>query len=435
MTAPSRRRTTPAGSAPGHCLIDTPIGPLGLAWGRVGLRVVQLPEIDRMATEIGLRARVKESLAAEPPPWIVELGARLRAHLGGELQDFAQVPLELDGVPEFHRRVYQAARQVLPGQKASYGELAARVGSPGAARAVGQAMGKNPFPIVVPCHRIVAAGGKLGGYSGYGGLALKRALLELEAGASDRSDRPGREGPERAESLFEGMRRPSFDGEAAAAHLCDRDPRLARLIAHVGPLGLRLKALAGPFEALAEAIVYQQLNGRAAATILGRVKALYGARLPSPEELLRTPEATLRAAGLSASKQRALRDLAEKVAAGLLPSLEEMAQLDDETLVERLTVVRGVGRWTVEMLLIFRLGRPDVLPLGDYGVRKGYARAFGTQKLPTPEVLARRGERWRPFRSVASWYLWRAAELPDDVSIRGAGPRPTRRRAARAPGP
>ena len=200
-------------------------------------------------------------------------------------------------------------------------------------------------------------------------------------------------------------------GPAAARALGKADPLLGRLIKRVGPCRLELDAIQSPFAALAEAIVYQQLNGRAASTIHGRFLALFRPRrVPSPDGVLAAPHEALRAAGLSRAKIAALTDLAAKTIDGTVPPLRELRRMGEEEIVERLTRVRGIGRWTVEMLLIFRLGRPDVLPAGDYGIRKGFARAFRTRLLPTPRQVLRRGERWRPYRSVASWYLWRALD-------------------------
>lgn len=168
---------------------------------------------------------------------------------------------------------------------------------------------------------------------------------------------------------------------------------------------------------LAESIAYQQLTGRAAATIFSRVLALYRPkRFPTPEDVLATADEALRSAGLSRAKVVAVKDLARRTLDGTVPTLAKLRRLDDEEIVERLTVVRGVGRWTVEMLLISRLGRPDILPAHDYGVRKGFQRAFRTRGLPTPAQVLRRGERWRPYRTVASWYLWRAIDNPDGRS-------------------
>jgi 3-methyladenine DNA glycosylase/8-oxoguanine DNA glycosylase len=191
------------------------------------------------------------------------------------------------------------------------------------------------------------------------------------------------------------------------------------LAKHIGRVGatraLQLKGTGGTFATLCESIVYQQLNGKAAATILGRVRDLFPGGVLEPDRVLAASDATLRGAGLSAGKLASLRDLAERTSRGEIPTLTELERMDDEAIVERLTNVRGIGRWTVEMLLIFRLGRPDVLPVADYGIRKGFARVFARgrakDELPAPEHLTKRGERWRPYRSVASWYLWRATEM------------------------
>ncbi len=202
----------------------------------------------------------------------------------------------------------------------------------------------------------------------------------------------------------------SFDPRVAVEHVRASDPVLARVIEAVGPFRLQLKRASSSFAALAEAIVYQQLSGKAAATIFARVRALFPRTGPTAEQLLGVSDTKLRAAGLSRAKLRSLRDLARHVADGALPTLAAARRMEDEAIVERLTVVRGIGRWTAEMFLIFRLGRPDVLPADDYGVRKGFAIAFKKRGLPAREELERRGERWKPYRTVASWYLWRALE-------------------------
>jgi 3-methyladenine DNA glycosylase/8-oxoguanine DNA glycosylase len=203
-----------------------------------------------------------------------------------------------------------------------------------------------------------------------------------------------------------------FDFQQAERHLAAADARLAALIAHVGPLRLEVEQLASPFAALAESIVYQQLTGRAAATIHGRLVDLFPRRRVTPERILGTHGRRLRGAGLSRAKVMALKDLAAKTLAGVVPPMRALHAMSDEEIVERLTAVRGIGRWTVEMLLIFRLGRPDVWPVTDYGVRKGYARIFSRGRLPSPKLLERRGEQWRPYRSAAAWYLWRAVDNP-----------------------
>jgi DNA-3-methyladenine glycosylase II len=201
---------------------------------------------------------------------------------------------------------------------------------------------------------------------------------------------------------------------SARRALARADPTLGALMRRVGPFRLQLKPLLSPFEALAESIVYQQLHGRAAAAIFARLCERVGRGVGlTPEALLATSDASLRAAGLSGAKAAALKDLAEKTRAGTVPSLAQVRRLSDETLIERFSEVRGIGQWTVEMLLIFRLGRPDVLPVDDYAIRKAFMLLQGLEASPRPKEVLAYGERWRPWRSVASWYLWRSLELPE----------------------
>jgi DNA-3-methyladenine glycosylase II len=211
--------------------------------------------------------------------------------------------------------------------------------------------------------------------------------------------------------------------ERALAESC---PVMARLVKAVGPCTWELRADLPPFQTLARAIAHQQLNGIAAETIFSRFKALYApAPFPEPAQLLATPEATLRATGLSFAKITALRDLAGKVASGVVPTTAEMHALEDGAIIERITQVRGIGRWTVEMLLMFQLGRPDVLPIDDFGVCNGFRLAYGLKGMPRPRALAEFGARWAPQRSLAAWYLWRAVDLHRDEKLPQAG-RPPR---------
>jgi DNA-3-methyladenine glycosylase II len=178
---------------------------------------------------------------------------------------------------------------------------------------------------------------------------------------------------------------------------------------------MQIRHLSNPFEALARNIIYQQLHGKAAAAIHLRVLALFGKKRLAPQDILQASEESLLGAGLSRAKLAALKDLAAKTLDGTVPTLARLRRMPDEEIIERLTQVRGIGRWTVEMLLIFRLGRPDVLPVGDFAVRKGFSLVYGIKELPKPKELIQYGERWRPFRSVASWYMWRATELPPET--------------------
>jgi DNA-3-methyladenine glycosylase II len=203
-----------------------------------------------------------------------------------------------------------------------------------------------------------------------------------------------------------------YNPDEAVRYLSSVDPAMARLIELAGPFSMQIRQLHNPFEALARNIIYQQLHGKAAAAIHERVLALFGKKRLYPQDILEASEEELRRAGLSGAKLAALKDLAAKTLDGTIPTLAQLRRMNDEEIIERLTEVRGIGRWTVEMLLIFRLGRPDVLPVGDLAVLKGFLLVHGRKELPKPKDLLQYGERWRPFRSVASWYLWRVHELP-----------------------
>jgi DNA-3-methyladenine glycosylase II len=199
--------------------------------------------------------------------------------------------------------------------------------------------------------------------------------------------------------------------DAAHEHLSASDKRLAELIARSRRYEVTPSLKVRPFDALAESIAYQQLSGKAAATIWKRVRAIFGKRkLLDPKLVLATPDEKFRAAGLSRSKVAALKDLAAKTLDGTVPKARAMAQMSDEEIVERLIQVRGIGRWTVEMLLLFDLGRPDVWPVHDYGVRKGFAKIFGKRKLPTPKQMLAHGKKFSPYRSALAWYCWRALD-------------------------
>jgi DNA-3-methyladenine glycosylase II len=240
-------------------------------------------------------------------------------------------------------------------------------------------------------------------------------------------------------------RPPRYDSAAAIRELSAADPKLGKLIARAGPFTMRIASAQSPFEALVESIVYQQLHGKAAATIHRRLLESFGPTLPpnsidataramglphpSPQQILDCPNEQLRAAGLSANKALALRDLAAKTIDGTVPTLAQIRRMSDDAILEHLTQVRGIGVWTVQMMLIFRLGRPDVLPVSDYGVRKGFALTFGKLKpadkvtpldLPRPDVMERRAKKWHPWCSVASWYMWRACDVANGSLI----PRP-----------
>jgi methylated-DNA-[protein]-cysteine S-methyltransferase len=392
-------------------VFPTAFGPCAIAWSDAGIVRLQLPQ----RTEAETRARMSEHAEARPPAWVKDAILRVQRHLEGDAQDLTPLRLDLSRVPAFHAKVLEALRGVPAKETVTYADLARRAGSPRALRAVGQAMAKNPIPVIVPCHRVLAAGDRPGGFSAYGGTFTKAKLLAVEGvtlGSAGRI-RPQATGGDDAPlfAAHDALALP-YDADEATRHLATRDAKLAALMEKAGPFRLRLKQTDGAFAALAESIVYQQLNGKAAATILGRVKALFPSRVFfTPKDILSARDADLRGAGLSRSKLLALRDLATKAEQGIVPTLPALGAMTDDAIVDHLTQVRGIGRWTVEMLLMFRLGRPDVLPVSDYGVRQGFKLTFRTRELPSPAQMLRRAEAWRPFRSVASWYMWRAVDL------------------------
>ncbi|MEY2492986.1 MAG: DNA-3-methyladenine glycosylase [Verrucomicrobiota bacterium] len=207
--------------------------------------------------------------------------------------------------------------------------------------------------------------------------------------------------------------------DEAHHHLASTDKRLAALMAASRRYELVPQVGVRPFEALAESIAYQQLSGKAAATIWKRVRQLFPKRrFLDPKQVLETADEKFRAAGLSRSKVAALKDLAAKTLDGTVPTARQMARMSDEEIIERLIQVRGIGRWTVEMLLLFELARPDVWPVHDYGVRKGFAKIFGKRKLPTPKQMLEQGKKWRPYRSAVAWYCWRALDKPGPTANR-----------------
>ena len=198
---------------------------------------------------------------------------------------------------------------------------------------------------------------------------------------------------------------------AAHRHLSKHDPVLRRLIREHGKCDLVPEKRRSPFQSLVQAVAHQQLNGNAANNILSRFKNLFpGRKFPRPEDLAKVTDAQIRACGFSFAKIKSIRDIAAKTLSGVVPSSRQIVKLSDDEIIARLTEVRGVGRWTVEMLLIFQLGRPDVLPVGDFGVRTGFRVAYKKREMPEPKELLAFGEKWKPHRTTAAWFLWCAAD-------------------------
>lgn len=206
-----------------------------------------------------------------------------------------------------------------------------------------------------------------------------------------------------------------FDATEGVTYLSGVDPAMAALIHAVGPFEARLRPALNPFEALSESIAYQQLSGKAAATIYGRYRQLLAdPDNPDPEQVLALSDEAMRSAGLSRAKTAAIKDLAARTLEGTIPKADDLPALSDDDIIARFTVVRGIGPWSVKMYLMFRMGRPDVLPHTDLGIRKGIQRLDGGSELPAPRQVIERAMPWRPYRTLASWYLWRSLELDDD---------------------
>jgi methylated-DNA-[protein]-cysteine S-methyltransferase len=364
---------------------ETSLGTVGLAFTERGIDRLLLPDPDGTVSDSRLRGSLPgRERSGRAPTAIRSVARRLARHLNGRLDRFEDVSLDLSRVSPFNRKVYRTLRGIEPGRTLTYGELAGRVGRPGAARAVGRAMATNPVPLLVPCHRVVGADRRLGGFSAPGGVDTKLRLLFVEGVVLD---------PRHA---------------AGIAHLEKVDPKLRPIIRRVGPYRPSYGEPGDAYGALVEAIIYQQLSMKAAGTIARRVRALSpGPRYPRPEEIQRLTDVALRQAGLSRQKIRYLRDLADRASDGAL-RVHRLRRLDDESIIEQITRVKGLGRWSAQMFLLFHLGRLDVLPVDDLGLRNGVQAIYGLEATPDRAAVEAIGERWRPYRSIGTWYVWQS---------------------------
>jgi O-6-methylguanine DNA methyltransferase len=371
---------------------STALGVCGLSWTSQGIASFSLPETSGEMLEQQLKETTgTDKAASAPPSWVKDLVRKVKAHLKGHAQDFSAIPLSLTDQSEFMLSIYHAAQKIPSGTVRTYGELASLVGKPNAARAVGGALGKNPIPLIVPCHRVIGASGQLGGFSAPGGLATKVTLLELEG-------------------VY--LKKPSLvatqaQWRKAVTALQSQDEVLANLVQRLPPLQFKPLMNKEPWPGLVSAIVSQQLSSKVAATILARVNDLISDDgHPNAEKLLNTADEDLRKAGLSFMKVSFVKDLATKYVEGALPSREKLMGMADEQIIREFIRIKGVGRWTAEMYLIFNLGRADVFPTLDFGVRKAISQLYGLAEVPDPQRIEKYGEHWKPYRSVASLYLW-----------------------------
>jgi methylated-DNA-[protein]-cysteine S-methyltransferase len=380
----------------GLTFFDTAIGWCGLAWDGHNILGFQLPEATKELTEKKMRSQYPNLVGdTVPSRLIANLCRDVLSHVEGRAQDFTSTRIDISTLTPFSKRVYEFTRAIPAGRTISYGELAKRIGSPNSARAVGRALGANPIPLIVPCHRVIAANGALTGFSAAGGVDLKAHLLEIE-----------RMSLEHRGGFVYSPRR-------AAGYLKKRDEYLGHFIDQIGMPSLTIRKTSTIFAALARTIVGQQLSTKAAATIFERFCRLLPRGLSSltPQNYLLIKETDLRRAGLSRNKVVAIRDLAERTLSKRVPGMSALKRMDDAQVVEVLSSVRGIGTWTAEMVLMFRLGRPDVLSVDDLGLRLGHAILVSTGRETDRNTLRDYGERWRPYRSIASWYLWRILDL------------------------
>ena len=374
-------------SGSGRHVFKTAVGFVGMAWTPKGVCRVLLGFANRQAAAEAMRAWCPDLAdVARPGGSAAQVARRIKRHLTGKPDDLKDIPVDTPGATEFTRQVWRVLRRVPPGKVITYGDLARKAGRPGTARAVGRAMAVNPVPLIVPCHRCLGSDGSMTGFSTEGGVFLKRRLLFIEGYEPD---------PEHAAGL---------------RLLRRRDPVMRRLIKRVGPYQAVPDRRGSPWETLVTAIVHQQLSVKAGRTIAGRVRELTpGPRYPAPDQVLSLPDNDLRGCGLSRAKTGFIKDLAARVTDGRL-KLGRLEKLSDEEVVAELIQVHGIGLWSAQMHLIFHLGRLDVLPTGDLGLQHGAGKAYGLKGHATPAQLQELGEKWRPFRSMASWYLWRSLD-------------------------
>ncbi len=388
--------------SPAYCIFTTDFGPAAIAWRQKSIIGLLLPE----PSHVSLLRRVAQSFIdcheAEPTQPVNKVIKQIRQYFAGQPANFKGISIDLTGCTPFCQTVYEQLCQVPAGSTVSYKDLAAACEKPDAARAIGLAAGRNPVPLLIPCHRVVNADGRLGGFSASGGVSLKARMLQLEGHIIE--ERP-------AYRICPPLLISDCNIDGALNHLSRADSDLADLIRVAPRFNLEFNPGTSIFQALLEAIVYQQLTGKAAATIYRRVLALFSGKSEvSALDIIRADEEELGSAGLSRNKVLAIKDLADFAVSGRLPDHNQMRTMSNTAIIDRLTLIRGIGRWTVEMLLIFKLGRADVMAADDYGLRKGLAAIRHSRELPTPTELMSQAEAWKPYRSIASWYLWRAAE-------------------------
>lgn len=383
-----------------HSLFKTASGYCAIVFRNKRVCALFLPGQNKTELKSCMFHRFPEATSVAHKSYCQKTIEKIVQYFDGQQPSLAHIRLDLSDCPPFHQKIYEVLQKTQPGTTVSYKSLADLCDRPKAARAVGQAMAANPIPLLIPCHRVVKTSGELGNFSAVTGVKLKAAMLKLENVVLNSSEN-ALELPRTLKELDLGL---------AAQTLAKQDPDFKPIVQLFPVPGLKIDKISSPFQALLESIVHQQLTGKAATTIFGRLASLFSGNI-TPMDIVRATDDELRSAGLSGAKVLAMRDLAQYTAQNRLPTLKQLERMPNEEVIAILSRLRGIGRWTIEMILIFKLGRADILAKDDYGLQKGLAVLRGTDKLPTPKELMQQALKWKPYCSIAAWYLWRAAEM------------------------
>jgi O-6-methylguanine DNA methyltransferase len=358
---------------PGTHSFETVIGRCSFTWTTKGIN------------SFVLHSQVRSTGSAEAKI----VANRIKQHLKGKSDQLLDIPIDYSGTPKFQVKVFKALRKIKSGTVVTYGDLAKKAGQPGAARAVGTAMAKNPIPMIIPCHRVLPKNSskdtvkRLGNFSSDGGVLTKAKLLHAEGFVWN-------------EEHAEGLK------------VLSKDKKLRKLIKEHGPYVPISTVHGSPYDVLFESIVHQQISMKAAMTVGKRLRDLTpGEKFPSPEEMQKLPDERIKMCGMSYQKAGFLKSLAQHVFDGSL-QLNKLPKMIDEDAIKTLCKVKGIGQWTAEMYLMFHLGRLDVWPVQDLGLMHGVKLLDSLDEVPTVKQLKAMSSRWSPYRSMATWYLWRS---------------------------
>ena len=384
-----------------YCYFKTAWGHCSIHWTDERVVGLTLPTKNKKSMLATIASKYKDATFKEPNGLILSYIEEIQKYFLNKEYDFSKIKISLKNSPIFYKKVYKKLMKVKRGQTISYKTLSELASCINGARAVGQAVKRNPIPLLIPCHRVINSDTTIGAFSGLGGVRTKIKMLELEKVRIIKQKIP---------RLALPLNFSEIKISEALSYLIKSDIALGRSIKKIGNFALKVNKFQTPFIALLEAIVYQQLTGKAASTIFQRLLKIFGRNgVIRPFDIIRAEDSEIKAAGLSTNKTIAIKDLAEKALSGEIPTMSKLTKMQNEEIIYRLSQIKGIGRWTVEMFLIFRLGRADILAKDDYGLQKGLAIAYNLTQIPKPGNLEKIGLKWKPYRSIASWYLWQLA--------------------------